>query len=246
MRKPKSKRVGITLNYIIMKTGILLLSAILSFASVNANNIEKTTSKIGVENRYDDAVTFIEKGIEFHVFLNGDFDFNIRYKNSKYIDYNGRRIKFNKKVRINRDRRGRIKRIGNTTINYNYKGDVKRIGNVFIDYRFNQVVRVGDLKVKYNRWGNPHFYGDVKHNDYHYNNNRFNITVFDYNNNYFYNRKFKNNYRKYKEDNHFYYYRALPNAKVGKHGKMIKRRKNKKYKKYDVKTEQKGKSRRRH
>ncbi|PKH51313.1 hypothetical protein CXF68_11745 [Tenacibaculum sp. Bg11-29] len=248
-----------------MRKGILLLLAIISLATVNANNINKSISEIGVTNRYDDAVTFIERNVEFHVYLNGDFDYNTHYKNTRYTDYYGKRIKTNHGVRIERDYKGRVRRVGSTFINYDIRGNVKRIGRIYIDYSFGKLSKVGNLKIRYDRWGNPKFYGNVKYNDYcssdddddydyHGNDDRnididINIgNVFDYDNVYFYKRGFRNNYRKYKEDNNFFYYRAVPNAKTGKRGKLLKRRKNKNYfkKKYSKRTtpEQKGKSRR--
>mgnify|MGYP000294803464 CR=1 FL=1 len=241
-----------------MKKGILLLAAIMSLTFVNAENTNKSTSKIGVTNRYNDAVTFIERDIQFHVFLNGDFDFNTHYKNTRYVDYNGRRFKTNKGVRIERDRRGRVRRVGNTFINYDTRGNVKRIGSIYIDYRFGKLSKVGNLNIKYDRWNNPRFYGNVRYNDHYeddvyYNNGGVDIdinigSIFNYDDAYFYKRDFRKNYRKYREDKKFFYYRALPNAKIGKRGKLLKRRKNKNYsKKYHKKRitpEQKGRSKR--
>ena len=240
-----------------MKKGIRLLLAIMSLATTSAKNINNTTNKIGVTNRYNDAVTFVEKNIKFHIFLNGDFDFNTHYKKTKYVDYNGKRVKINKNIRIERDYRGRIKRVGNTFINYNRNGNVKRIGGVYIDYRFGKLIKVGNLKIKYDRWNNPRFFGNVKQNDYCENNNYYNNTInidvnlgriFNYSDAYFYKRAFKQNYRKYKEDRNYFYYRVKPNAKTGKYGKILKRRKSKNYVKKHTKKrivpEQKGKSRR--
>lgn len=240
-----------------MRTGILFLLAIMSLATVNANNTDKSTSKIGVTYRYDDAVTFVERGVQFHVFLNGDFDFNTHYKNTRYVDYYGKRTRTNRGVRIERDFKGRVRRVGNSFINYDSRGNVKRIGSVYIGYRFGQLTKVGNLRVEYDRWGNPRFYGDVKYNDYcgddvYYNDSNIDIdinigNIFDYDDVYFYKRNFRRNYRKYKEDNNFYYYRANPNAKIGKRGKILKRRKQRKHNnKYFKRAtpEQKGKSRR--
>ncbi len=240
-----------------MRTGILLLLAMMSLATVNADNINKSTSKIGVTNRFDDAVTFIERGVQFHVFLNGDFDFNTHSRNTRYVDYYGKRTRTNRGVRIERDHRGRVRRVGNTFINYDVRGNVKRIGTVYMRYRFGQLTDVGNLRIRYDHWGNPRYQGNVKYNDYYeddvyYNNGGIdidvNIGIFDYDDRYFYRRDFRNNYRQYKEDNNFFYYRAKPNAKTGKRGKVLKRRKNKNYSKKfhhkKGKSEQKGKSRR--
>ncbi len=199
----------------------------LFIGTVKADNIKKSTSKIGVNTFYNDAVSFVERGVKFHVFLNGDFDFNTHHQNTSYYDYNGNRTKRYRGVRIEKDYRGRIRRVGNTFINYDYRGNVKRIGSVFIDYRFGQLSRVGNLRVSYDRWGSPHFYGRVKYNTHFYN-NHFSIgfgDIFDYDDDYFYRRDFRNNYKKYKEDTDFYYYKAKTNAKIGKRSKVLKRRK---------------------
>ncbi|CAM1367241.1 conserved exported hypothetical protein [Tenacibaculum sediminilitoris] len=233
-----------------MRTGILLLLAMMSLTAVNADNIEKSTSRIGVTNRYNDAVTFVERGIQFHVFLNGDFDFNTHY--NRYSDYG---------VRIKRDRRGRIRSVGNVYVNYDARGNVKRIGSVFMRYQFGSLFRVGNLSIQYDRWGNPRFRGYVKpknhryNDDYYYYNDGVDVNIdinigdiFNYDDVYFYRKDFGRNYRQFREDNDFFYYKALPNAKIGKRSKIIKRRKNKAYrnKHYRGKSEQRGKSRRNH
>lgn len=221
-----------------MKKGILLLLGMMTMATINANNITKSTSKLGVTYRYNDAVTFVERGVQFHVFLNGDFDFNTHYRNTRYYDYYGKRVRSNRGVRIDRDRRGRVRRVGNTFINYDARGNVKRIGSVYMRYRFGQLTDVGNLRIRYDRWGNPRFHGNVKYNDYceddvYYDDGGIDIDVnigdvFDYDDIYFYRRDFRNNYRQFREDDNFFYYRAVPNAKIGKRSKVIKRRKSKK------------------
>lgn len=227
-----------------MKKRVLLLLGFITFATTSfANNNFKSTSKIGVNSRYNDAISFVEKGVKFHVFLNGDFDFNTHFKNTRYYDYNGRRTRVNRGgVRIERDHRGRVRRVGNSFINYDRRGNVKRIGSVFIDYRYGQMTKVGHLRIRYDRWGNPRFIGNVKHNHYYddvyYNDYDVNVDinigdVCDYDDVYFYRRDFRRNYRQFREDNNFYYYRAVPNAKIGKRSKIIKRRKPRKTKKYN-------------
>lgn len=218
-----------------MKKGILLLLAVISLTVVKAENINKSKNKAGVINHYNEAITFIEKGVEFHIFLNGKFDFNTHYKNTRYSDYTNKRYKINKGIHIERDRTGRLRRVGNSFINYDIRGSVKRIGAVYIDYRFGKITKIGNLKVTYNRWGKPTFYGSVKYNDHckndtYYSTGNSNIDhTFNYDNVYFYKSDFKRNYRKYKEDDRFFYYRAIPNARIGKYSKVLKRCKNKKY-----------------
>lgn len=226
-----------------MKKGILLLLGLMSLATANAKTIESPKSKIGVNYRYNDAVTFVERGVQFHVFLDGEFDFNTHPVNNRFYDYNG--IRINHGVRIERDYRGRVHRIGNVFINYDARGNVTRIGSVYMRYRFGQLSKVGNLKINYDRWGYPHFRGFVKpgrHNDdFHYNDG-FGIDidinigdVCEYDDVYFYRKDFRDNYRQFKEDDTYFYYRAVPNAKIGKKNKVLKRKKpgKKVIKKYD-------------
>ena len=208
-----------------MKKGILIIVGLLALTTLNAT--DANDSYLLKEDRpvvnYNEAVTFIERGIEFYVFLNGDFDFNTR------SNYNTIRNQRNR-VRIDKDYNGRIRRVGNVFIHYDIRGNVKRIGNVFMRYKFGNLTKVGQLKIKYNRYGDPFFYGNVKRGRYsnHPINVDFNINlgdVCDYNDDYFYRSDFNRNYRQFSEDNDYYYYRALPNAKTGKRSKVLKRKK---------------------
>ena len=129
-----------------MKRVLLLLLGILSFVNVNAKELETSTTKTYNYNRFDKAVTFIERGVQFHVFVNGDFEFNSPYRNNRYYDYNGERFT-NRNLRVFRDYKGRITKIGSNRIRYDYRGNVTRIGNIRLYYRNGLLRRVGDLKI---------------------------------------------------------------------------------------------------
>ncbi|WP_298880974.1 hypothetical protein [uncultured Polaribacter sp.] len=206
-----------------MKKGVLiLLGMIMMVSTVEAKNGNELPNRFGFNYSYNEAVNFVERGIEFFVFTNGEFDFNTHY-NDTYFNY-GR----DRGVRIDRDYRGRISRIGNAFINYDRSGNVTRIGNVFIRYYRGQLTNVGNLRVRYNYWGNPIFYGTVKNNYYNHNGFRINLNIgdiFNYNDAYFYRSDFRRNYSKIREDKNYYYYRANPNAKIGKRSKTLRRRK---------------------
>lgn len=185
-------------------------------SSVEAINGSKLTNRYWVNNySYDNAVNFFERGIEFFVFTNGDFDFDTSFNN--------------RGVRIDRDFRGRIRRVGNVFINYDFRGNVTRIGNIFINYRRNRLFRVGNLEVRYDRWGYPIFYSDVRDNYYVDNGVRINLNIgriFNFNDRFFFRNDFNRNYTRFREDrNLYYYYRANKNARVGKNDKVIRRRK---------------------
>tara|TARA_R110002049_G_scaffold68910_3_gene178568 strand:- start:281 stop:1246 length:966 start_codon:yes stop_codon:yes gene_type:complete len=200
-----------------MKKGILILLGMFTIVStIEAKNGENLSSKLKNEtsyNVYNNAVNFFESGIEFFVFTNGEFDFDTRF-NSRGI-------------RINRDFRGRISNVGNVFIRYDIRGNVTRIGDVLIRYSRGILTNVGDLSVRYDHWNTPFFYGNVR--NYYYNNGiRFNVSfgdVYNYNDVYFTGNDFGRSYAQFREDNNYYYYRARPNAKIGKRSTILKRRK---------------------
>ena len=88
--------------------------------AVTSNN-----DAFGLKYQVDEAVTFIERGIRFHVYLNGEFDFDSHF----YL-----RNRWNNQVSVFTDYRGRITRVGNVRIRYNSRGDVRRIGEGFRAY----------------------------------------------------------------------------------------------------------------
>ncbi len=90
--------------------------------------------------------------ISFFIFPNGEFDFNAHGRRYRAAGYIG--------VRIERDRYGKIRRVGNVYINYNRYGQVSRIGNVFIKYnRHGLVERIGRKRIRYNRRGHYRIFG---------------------------------------------------------------------------------------
>ena len=211
-----------------MKRGLLLLLGMFMMVStVEANNGNNLPNRIGFNYSYQNSVNFVERGIEFFVFTNGEFDFDTNY-NSVYFDYNGRRTRRNNGVSIDRDFRGRVRRIGGTFINYDFRGNVTRIGNVFMRYHRGRLTKVGNLRVRYDRWGYPAFYGTVRNNIYTYNGVRFNLNIgdiCDYNDRYFFGREFRSNYSQIREDRNYYYYKANTNAKIGKRSQILRRKK---------------------
>jgi len=200
-----------------MKKGILiLLGMFLMVSTIEAKNNEVVSHKLTNNNSYNiynNAVNFFERDIEFFVYTNGEFDFDTRFNN--------------RALRINRDFRGRITNVGNVFIRYDFRGNVTRIGTVVIRYSRGLLTNVGDLRVRYDHWNTPVFYGNVR-NFYYDNGIRFNVSfgdVCDYNDAYFSRNDFGRNYTQFREDHNFYYYRARPNAQIGKRSTILKRRK---------------------
>ena len=73
---------------------------IFSVAEAKRNSINK--KKPFLTNGFNEAVSFVERGIQFHVSLYGDFNFDT---------YNNR-ARRNQNTRIFKDYRGRITKIG--------------------------------------------------------------------------------------------------------------------------------------
>ncbi|WP_299671088.1 hypothetical protein [uncultured Polaribacter sp.] len=210
-----------------MKKGVLiLLGMFMMVSTVEAKNGENLSNNIRVHHSYNNSVNFLERGIEFFIFTNGDFDFNSNY-NDTYYDFNGVRTRRNG-VTIDRDYRGRIRRVGSVFINYDFRGNVSRVGSVYMRYFGNRLTNVGNLNISYNRWGDPVFYGNVRDNFYNHNGIRINLnlgTIWNYNHAYFFNNDFRRNYTQFREDRNFFYYKANRNAKIGKRSQILKRRK---------------------
>ena len=162
-----------------MKKLLLLFTGMLmGLTTVTA---EETVSKsdldihVTLTKRYHHAqpILFVERGIEFIIFPNGDFDFNTSLDTYGYDDmyYRTSNAKTRRGsmtspgnlprhnvyrprgVQVIHDRYGNVRRVGNVFVNYDYYGRVKRIGSVYVRYNRNRLVQVGGLKLIYNRHG---------------------------------------------------------------------------------------------
>ncbi len=218
-----------------MKKGLLFILGILMMVSTaEASDEIKTSSKMGYyKYRNAKPIQFIEKGIKFYIFPNGELDFNThsrtrystryRYRN---IRHHTRRTPF-RRVNISRDYYGRVKRVGNVFINYNRYGKVSRVGSVFIDYYHRRMTNVGGLRIRYNRFGEVNYFGHVKPRfsyrtyDYNY---FYDGMILDFDNDYFFDNNFYDNFDNYDEDDNFYYYKSKK-GKGHKKRKIIKRKK---------------------
>ncbi|RZJ34050.1 MAG: hypothetical protein EOO51_11370 [Flavobacterium sp.] len=136
-----------------MKNITLLAVVTLLFTAANT----KAATPAPTENRFrnEEPVTFIERGIEFYVFPNGDFDFNtqptlgqdIYYKRGNDHSY------VPVGVTIEHDAYGRVRRIGNVFVNYDNANRIKRIGGVYMSYYRSMLMQVGGMRLIYNRSG---------------------------------------------------------------------------------------------
>ena len=157
---------------------------------------------------FDEPISFTERGIEFFVFANGEFDFNTRPGDSDG-DYNYRKAgrksadrhnSGNFGVVIEQDSFGRVRRVGNTFINYDYADRVSRIGSIYMKYNRFALSQIGGMKLVYNRQGEiVDTYGSIKgrRNGFSYSNNSDYACNNDYS---------STNYGS--NDNDYYYYRT--------------------------------------
>ena len=122
-----------------------------------------------VDYRYTDPIVFMERGVEFYVFPNGEFDFNTvrtTAPNTRRASVNrtygapGRRGysnnyygPSNNGTKIEHDYMGRVRRVGNVFINYDAVGRVKRVGSVYMNYNTFALSQVGGLRIIYDRRG---------------------------------------------------------------------------------------------
>jgi hypothetical protein len=197
----------------IMKKITLLVASIILFGNAaSASVVIRNTDEVNKRFNQEEPIAFIEKGIEFFVFPNGEFDFNTRPQDSQGDHYyktamtsrtaTSERRTQNYGVRIEHDSFGRIRRVGNTFINYDNRDRVNRIGSVFMRYNRWAIIQIGGMQLVYNRRGELiDTIGTVKMNNYGY--------CYTYHNN--------NENEEYENDNHnnddsnnnnYYYYKT--------------------------------------
>ncbi|MGV3696674.1 hypothetical protein [Flavobacterium sp.] len=193
-----------------MKKITLLVASILLVGSVaNASEVI-TNSGDEMKTRYsfDEPISFMERGIEFFVFPNGEFDFNTRPDDSQgdyYYKTAGKRgtattarRPVNYGVRIEHDSFGRVRRIGNTFINYDNRDRVSRIGSIYMKYNRTALAQIGGMRIVYNRRGEiVDTIGRIK--GYSNSGYAYSYNDYDYNNSYA-----ASNYN----DDDYYYYKA--------------------------------------
>ncbi len=175
-----------------MKTITFLAAAVLMVSTAQASEIINSGAGFTSRFSFDEPIAFNERGVEFFIFPNGEFDFNTAQTaqtitTNTYYRY-GRRNTINATygapgvnvgTRIEHDQTGKIRRIGNVFLNYDNAGRIKRIGSVYMIYNNGALTQIGGMRITYNRRGNVvAMTGNVKafistpyvyHNDYNYN-----------------------------------------------------------------------------
>lgn len=112
-----------------------------------------------IDYRAAELIIFKERGIEFMLFPNGEFDFNTRPAVGPRVNgtsgaprgmYYGTS---ERGIRVEHDNFGRVRRVGNVYINYDAYGRVKRIGTIYMSYNSFAVTKVGNMRIVYDRRG---------------------------------------------------------------------------------------------
>lgn len=223
---------------VLLFTGMLMgLTTVTGTETLSKPQLDDNVSK---QKRYHHAqpIMFVERGIEFIIFPNGDFDFNTATDSYGYNNYDDDNMYYRttntktrrgsvtrtvnapgttsryydygpRGVQVIHDRYGNVRRIGNVFISYDYYGRVKRFGSVYVRYHRDRLVQVGGLHLKYNRHGKfIKTYGQVNR---HWNRNTtYNHFGWDTNNG-------------WNNDNDYYYYKK--DGKKLKRSKALKKRK---------------------
>ncbi len=166
------KKITLLVASILLVGNVAKASEIINFSG------EAFTNRFSIE----EPIEFVERGVTFYVFPNGEFDFNTANStNSDVLYRNGRRnfnqtygVSSNGGVKIEHDAMGRVRRIGNVFINYDFDNRIKRIGSVYMTYNRFALSQIGGLRIVYNRRGEiVDMFGSVKgyYSNYHYNTN---------------------------------------------------------------------------
>nr|WP_294938382.1 hypothetical protein [uncultured Flavobacterium sp.] len=143
----------------------ILLVGSMAYASENpifSDNNGKGPRNV-VDYRNAEPIMFMERGIEFYIFPDGEFDFNTRpsgprrgFTNTTYGAPGVHVTNYgpaNYGVRVEHDNFGRVRRVGNVFINYDGYNRVKRVGSVYMRYNSFALSQVGGLRILYNRRG---------------------------------------------------------------------------------------------
>ncbi len=152
-----------------MKNITLILALVFIGVSASANASKATFSPFN----YGEAFIFIEGGVEFAVYPNGEFDFhyNPRFLNTSimHIPHPGRNISYNSGFNydafVQYDDYGAVIQIEHVPVYYDHYGRILQAGDVIIRYNNKGLIsRVGNMQIRYNRYNQPvRYIGVINH-----------------------------------------------------------------------------------
>jgi hypothetical protein len=145
-----------------MKKLFLTLVTLTLFGTLGASTVPNHL-------RTNNSFVFNEQGIEFAIFYDGQFDFNVLRERQNYIQFsnhNGINISFNTgydySAFIQYDNYGAVIQIENTPIYYDYYGRIIQAGSVRINYDIRgRLSWIGNMRIHYDRYNNSRCNGYV-------------------------------------------------------------------------------------
>ena len=145
-----------------MKKLFLTLVSIALFGTVYATPFPN-------QSRSHNSFIFNEQGVEFAIFKDGQFDFNVlRFRQGRngYSNHHGINISFNTGydygAYIQYDNYGAVIQIENLPIFYDYYGRISQAGTVHINYDYRgQISWIGGMNIRYDHYNNAHCNGYV-------------------------------------------------------------------------------------
>jgi len=189
----------------------ILLVGSMAYASENPVFSDNTNGRgFYIDYRDAEPIIFKERGIEFMLFPNGEFDFNTRPIRSRTNGTSGapRGVYYGtseRGIRIEHDNFGRVRRVGNVYINYDVFGRVKRIGTIYMSYNSFAVTKIGNMRIIYDRRGRiVDVFGFINYANNSYVYNPRGIHYSGGNGGYGYGEDYEDDYR---NDNDYYYYK---------------------------------------
>ena len=139
---------------------LVLLFTVLILGTSSVMATSTNDDKVATRNayRYNNSFIFVENGITFSVFPDGEFDFYIE----DYVNGRRNKITFNSGHDYNPyaqyDDYGAVIQVENVAIYYDHYGRVTQIGDVDIAYRNGKVFRMGSMYVYYNYNGHYNYH----------------------------------------------------------------------------------------
>lgn len=139
-----------------MKTTAIFFASLLAGALIVTAAPQTTNHTPSHTFNNGNSFIFVENGITFCIFPNGEFDFymeNYPYASpsvSTWVSFNGG---YNYNPCLQYDDYGAVIQILHTPVFYDFYGRVARIGNIDIQYAGRNVVQIGGLHIFYNPYG---------------------------------------------------------------------------------------------
>lgn len=142
-----------------MRNLALIFTALL-FGATNASAVT-LDNKVAPRNAYgyNNSFIFVENGITFSVYPDGEFDFYIDQRNNinANVNFGNANITFNSGYNydpyVQYDDYGAVIQVENVPVYYDHYGRVAQIGGVDVNYYNGRVSRLGGLYVYYNNRG---------------------------------------------------------------------------------------------